>query len=244
MQVVVDGLLTNYQILGDKKETLLILPGWRCSLNEWLPVAKILSNKYQVVLLDLPGFGATAMPKETFGIYEYADFVKKFLVKLNIKKCIVLGHSFGGRIGIILASERGIVNKLILVDSAGIENKSLYVKLTRLLKKIVRPALILLPNQVQNNIRNLIGSKDYKNAYQLRKIFVKIVNQSLRQLFPNIKVATIIIWGDKDNQLPVTQTKIFKKEIKNSLVRIVWGAGHNPHLEKPEQFMSILNDVL
>ena len=55
---------------------------------------------------------------------------------------------------------------------------------------------------------------------------------------------TIIIWGDKDSVLDVSQTKIFKKEIPNSTVRIVWGAGHSPHIEKPKAFLDILNEYL
>jgi len=48
------------------------------------------------------------------------------------------------------------------------------------------------------------------------------------------------MWGDRDNVLQVSQTKIFKKEIRGSRVRIVWGAGHNPHIQKPEQLVVIL----
>jgi pimeloyl-ACP methyl ester carboxylesterase len=244
MQVVVEGLLTNYQILGEGKETLLILPGWKRSVNEWIPVAKSLANKYKVILLDLPGFGITAMPKSTFGVFEYADFVQKFLGKLKIDKCIVLGHSFGGRLAIVLASESGTVKKLVLVDSGGIEQKSLYAKLMQILRKILAPFFLILPVSVKNKIGSVIGSVDYKTSGEMRKIFVKIVNQNLRIYLPKIKIPTVIIWGDKDNQLPVSETKIFKQEIVGSKVRIIWGAGHDPHIQKPEQLANILNEIL
>jgi pimeloyl-ACP methyl ester carboxylesterase len=236
--------LTNYQVFGDAKETLLILPGWRRSISEWTPVAKSLSSRYKVIILDLPGFSATAMPKETFGVFEYADFVRKFLSKLKIDKRIILGHSFGGRLGIVLASDGAIVDKLILVDSAGIEKKSLYARLMRILKAIFSPIFIVLPSSVKNKISNIIGSQDYKTAGEMRKIFVKIVNQDLESLLPKIKIPTFIIWGDKDNILPVSQTKIFKKKIRGSKIRIVWGAGHDPHIQKTEQLISILKDIL
>ena len=243
-QLVIDETLINYQIFGDKKEILLILPGWRRSINEWIPVAKSLSDKYKVALLDLPGFGTSAMPKSIFGVYEYADFVKSFLDKLKINNCIILGHSFGGRIGIILASEGKLVNRLILVDSAGIENKSLYVKSMRVVRKFAYPVFMILPVSLKNKIGSFIGSQDYKTSGEMRKIFIKTVNQNLRPLLTKIKIPVFIIWGDKDTTLPVSQAKIFKKEIKNATVRIVWGAGHDPHLQKPEQFLSVLNDIL
>lgn len=244
-QIVVEGLLTNYQILGESRETLLILPGWRRSIDEWIPVAKSLSEKYRVILLDLPGFnGSTSFPKEIFGVFEYADFVKKFLEKLKIQKCTILGHSMGGRLGIILAVEGDIVNKLILVDSSGIERKSLYVKIMHILKIIFLPILMLMPNFIKNKIRNLIGSEDYKTAGEMQRTLVKVVNQNLESFLPKIKIPTFIIWGDQDKVLPVYQTKIFKKEIKDSKVRIVWGAGHDPHLQKSEQFLKILKEIL
>ena len=244
-QIVIEDLLTNYQVFGDTGEVLLILPGWRRSISEWVPIAKSLSNKYKVMLLDLPGFnGATAMPKEVFGVFEYADFVKKFLEKLTINKCILLGHSLGGRLGILLAAQGNTVEKLILVDSSGIERKSLYVKTMHILKIISSPIFIFLPNSLKNKIRNLVGSADYKTAGQMRKILVKISNQNLESFLPKIKIPTFIIWGDKDKTLPVSETKIFKQGIKGSKVRIVWGAGHDPHLQKTEQFITILKEIL
>lgn len=244
-QIVVEGLLTNYQIFGDTGEVLLVLPGWRRPISEWVPIAKSLSNRCKVVLLDLPGFdGVTAMPKEVFGVFEYAAFVKKFLEKLKINRCIVFGHSLGGRLGIILATQGNTVEKLILVDSSGIERKSLYVKVMHAMKLISSPIFVLLPISLKNKIRNIVGSQDYKTAGQMRKILVKISNQNLESFLPKIKIPTFIIWGDKDKTLPVSQTKIFKQGIKGSRVRIVWGAGHDPHIQKPEQLITILKEIL
>ena len=236
--------MTNYQTFGEKKEVLLILPGWGRSMAEWLPVAKSLSDKYKVIVLDLPGFGATALPKENAGVFEYAEFVSRFLAKLRIGKCIILGHSFGGRPAIILASQGKLVEKLVLVDSGGVEGKSWYAMTMRILRLLFSPVLAVLPSLARNRISSLVGSEDYKNSGQMRKIFVRIVNQDLRHLLPKIDVPTFIIWGDKDQVLPVSQAKIFKNGINDSKIRIVWGAGHDPHLQKPEQFIAILKDIL
>lgn len=244
MRIVINDILTNYLILGDSSKTILILPGWKRSINEWIQIAKSFSKEYTVILLDLPGFGGTMKPKEVFGIYEYADFVEKFLSKLKIEKTILMGHSFGGRVGIVLAANSSILEKLILIDSAGIEKKSLFAKLTLTIKKLFNPIFFFSPEPVKNKIKNVIGSFDYKTSGEMHKIFVKIINQDLIGLLPKIKIPTFILWGDKDNLLPVSQTKIFKERIKNSKVRIVWGAGHDPHLQKPEQLSSILGDIL
>src|SRR5258708_5008872 len=124
MHIVVDGILIHYQIIGDKKPALVILHGWKRSQNEWMLIAKQLTDRFTIVLLDLPGFGQTPKPNTAYSIYEYATFVEHFLDKLELKKATILGHSFGGRIGIILAAKTQRVEKLILVDAAGVEKKN------------------------------------------------------------------------------------------------------------------------
>lgn len=237
MQIIVDKILTSYEELGSSKEVVVILHGWKRSLNEWIPVAQNLSTRYRVILLDLPGFGGTQLPERPYDTYEYAGFVENFLKKLDISKYSLMGHSFGGRLGIILASKNNEINKLVLVDSAGIENKTIAVKLLSLFTNHIKEF-------VPENVKSKFRSADYKSAGKLKETFVKVIDQDLSHLFNKIKTPTIIIWGDKDSVLDVSQTKVFKKQIPNSTVRIVWGANHSPHIEKPKVFLEILNEYI
>lgn len=226
------------------KDVVLILHGWKRSSLEWLPVAEKLSDRYKIIVLDLPGFGGTLFPEKTFDIYDYADFTKAFLLKMNIKHCIVLGHSFGGRIGIILAAKTDMVSRLILVDSAGREYKNSSMKLKLAILKILKPVYSLAPAAIKEHMITLVGSEDYKNAGRLREVFKKIVNEDLTYLFSKISTPVYVVWGENDRELPVTYTKHFKKFIPESIIRIVWGAGHSPHAEKYQQFMQILEDFI
>ena len=237
MHILVDKILTNYEVIGDGDEVILILHGWKRSLNEWVPIAQNLSSRYRIILLDLPGFGGTSQSDKSYDTYEYATFVENFLKKLDINRYSLIGHSFGGRLGIIISSRSNAIKKLILVDSAGIENKPFHL---RLLNLFINPVKKFIPEKVKSKF----GSSDYKSSGKLKETFVKVVNQDLTHLFNKVKVPTIIIWGDKDSVLDVSQTKVFKKEIPNSTVRIVWGAGHSPHIEKPKAFLDILNEYL
>ncbi|MBI2414651.1 alpha/beta hydrolase [candidate division WWE3 bacterium] len=243
MKVVIQGILTNYEIIGRGEKTLVILHGWQRSIVDWLPFAKSISDSYRVVLLDLPGFGTTPRPTNTFDTYDYARFVKDFLHKTGILHYSLLGHSFGGRLCIILASETNNISKLVLVDSAGIEAKTFEIKLKIYLFKLFIKPFKKLSTTFGINIKSLIGSHDYKKANNMRDIFVKVVNQDLSNLIPKILVKTLIVWGDKDEILPVNQTKKFK-QIPNSAVKIVWGAGHSPHIEKPGDFTQTVKEFL
>ena len=238
MQKVIDGNLVNYQIFGKGNKNLLILPGWLASLKEWLPTAEELVEKYRVILLDFPGFGESSRPKEDWGIYEYANFVEKFLKELGVEKATILGHSFGGRVGIVLASRTNLVEKLVLIDAAGMEIKNLFVKLKLFTVGILRPFYPLLPE----NLKKVFRSEDYKRSGVMAEIFKKVVSQPLREELKNIRVPTLIVWGDKDWVEPLAEAKMLMRGIVNSRLRIVWGASHWPHLERTEEFFEILKE--
>lgn len=233
MQKVMNRLLVNYEVLGKGKRNLLILHGWKSSLTDWAEVARRLGDRYRVWLVDLPGFGGTAKPRDDWGIYEYADFTAKFMQSLGLKKAVVLGHSFGGRVAILLASRyQQLVTGLILVDAAGMEIKGVKAKMY----KSITWALRWLPQEWKNKL----GSRDYREAGEMRRMFVKIVNQSLRNELADITTPTLIVWGEKDRELSLGEAQMLHEGIKGSTLRIVWGAGHRPHQEKLEDFMGIL----
>lgn len=231
MQKVIGGQLLNYEVLGSGKKNLIILHGWGGSLQEWMPVAKRLETGYKVWLLDFPGFGGSPKPSFDWSIYDYANFVKAFLQEFKIKDPIILGHSFGGRVAVLLKAE-----KLVLIDAAGLEFKSLKTKIFGLGSDYIK--------WVPQNIKNIFGSPDYKSSGSMRKIFVKVVNQDLSKEMTEVKCPTVIIWGEKDMVLPIIQAKKIKELIRDSILRVVWGADHWPHLSKPNEFLEILNDYL
>jgi len=167
--------------------------------------------------------------------------VEHFLKKLEVNQVTLLGHSFGGRIGIILASRTQLVTDLILVDAAGIEKRTFAAKVKI---RFFKAAKIFLPKRLQNKLRHSLGSRDYKTAGAMRDIFIKVINEDLSYLLPQISVQTFLLWGNKDTEVPEWKTKLLKKKITNSKLRVVWGAYHSPHLEKPKEFMELLTDYL
>ena len=243
MQVLLKNILVNYEQVGEGSENLLILHGWGQSLAPWRNTAQFCSKKYKVTLVDFPGFGSSEEPYSVWDTYEYADFIKDFLAKLGIKDTVIMGHSFGGRIGTIIASKYPeIVSRLILVDASGIEIKSLAIKLKIILYKIfIKPVRRIF----SESIKRLLGSSDYQAVSgTMRQVFVKVVNQDLRHLFNSIKLPTVVIWGSNDQVLPVEYVKIYKSLIPHAEIKIIWGADHGPNLSKPSDFLVVLSDVL
>ncbi len=243
MQTIIDKVLTNYETFGNpQKQPILIVHGWGRSLNDWLPTAKELSKNNYVILVDLPGFGASSTPEVVFDTYAYSNFLKSFIQKINLKNPILIGHSFGGKTSAIFASQSNNIKKLILIDASGLDEKSLTTTLKIFLSKIIKPLMFFLPKNLKKKIFEKLASNDYKNAGVLKDSFKKIVSQDISEDIKKIQIPTIIIWGNKDKEVSLESAKKFKNLIKNSRIKIIWNAGHHPQFDKPEKFLETLKD--
>lgn len=120
MIINIDGLDINYIEEGQGKN-LIVLHGWGCHIDTVMPIVNILKDKYKVYALDLPGFGKSQEPKDAINSFDYVEIVRGFMKKLNIEMATFVGHSFGGKLSIIMGSKYpSQVDKLVLIDSAGL----------------------------------------------------------------------------------------------------------------------------
>ena len=95
--------------------------GWGCNHTTLASVERIaLECGYRVINVDFPGFGDSEEPDDVWGVEQYTRVVEQLVRNLRITSPALLGHSFGGRVGILYAS-RNEVSKMILVDAAGIK---------------------------------------------------------------------------------------------------------------------------
>lgn len=221
-----------------------MLHGWGGSSASMLVIGNDLSSKYRVIIPDLWGFGKSQTPPSNFGIYDYADCVANLLLQKGLSDVIVVGHSFGGRIGIILASKyKQLVSRLILIDSAGAKPRFSLIKYLKIkrYKHIKR--------QVQNGQRpksdlKKFGSADYLALNEdMKEVFVRVVNQHLNDLFGQILQPTLILWGKKDNQTPLYMAKLLHKQIKCSKIILIKG-GHFAYIKQKAKVLESIYQFL
>lgn len=243
----IKGLNISYQVAGEG-DTVLLLHGWGGEAASFQPVFEWLAQFHKVYALDLPGFGMSQMPPTAWDTSDYAQFVTAFLEKLCIPKAHLIGHSFGGRISIILSAEHPEkVDKLILVDSAGIKpprTAKYYfrvgiAKVGKLLRRCGKHG-----NHLANTVSQRTGSKDYQEAGNMRATLVKVVNQDLRTFLPRIAASTLLIWGEDDKDTPVSFGQIMEKEIPDAGLVVLKEAGHFSYLDQFPQFCSIVASFL
>lgn len=244
----IDGVLLNYRDVGNGLPVVL-LHGWGSDISSFSRLERDLSAGFRVISLDLPGFGNSASPPGVWSLIDYCHLVEHFLKFLNLVHPVLIGHSFGGRISIVLGA-KGIAGKLILVNSAGVPSKKSLIYYCKVyFYKSAKFCLKILPAQLQarllERLQQKFGSSDYRNAAPLlRQILVKVVNEDLSPLLPQIKVPTLLMWGDSDQTTPLYQAKIMEKRIPDSGLVVLKNAGHYCYLDKPQEFYTIVNHFL
>ena len=239
--MVIDNIKINILDFGQKnKDAIVLLHGWGQNIQMMQMLGEPFKNEYRIIVVDLPGFGLSEEPKEAMGVDGYTTLIEKLLKELNVKKPILIGHSFGGRISVKYAS-RNDVEKVILLSPAlrGHDKKGLKTKVLKTLKKV--PVIKTLEGWAKNHI----GSRDYKAASPIMKdVLVKTVNEDLSLDAKKIKVPVILIYGNCDSEVPMEDTKEYERLIPDCGLILYEGCTHYAYLERLNQTISIMNNFI
>jgi pimeloyl-ACP methyl ester carboxylesterase len=248
--ITVAGLKTAHIIHGDGPIPVVALHGWGGSIDSFWPVAQQLARlgTYTVHVLDLPGFGETAPPPVTWGVPEYADFVLAYLDGQGLDRVHLLGHSFGGRISLILgATQPDRIIKMVLADSAGVPNPPNPARdaLVKAAKSVLRlPGLNRLYEPVRRKTYEQLGATDYLEAGDLQDTFVKVIEQDLLPYAARIQCEVLLIWGELDPDTPLWQGQKLEQTIPDAGLVTFPGAGHFSYLERLPDYVRIVNHFL
>jgi pimeloyl-ACP methyl ester carboxylesterase len=231
---------------------LLLLHGWGVSSELFAPILDGLQPGHTLIVPDLPGFGATPEPDTPWSVHEYAAWCIALLDRLGIERCDLVGHSNGGRIGIVMAAEHpGRVARMVLAGSAGIRPRrtlaaSLRVRTYKALRAVERsPALPSAWRRSAGRRADLSGSADYRAATgTMRGTLVRLVNEDLRGLLPKVDVPVLLIWGERDTETPIDDGRLMERLIPDAGLVVFEGAGHYAYLEQAERFCRIVEVFL
>ncbi len=202
---------------------------------------KQLSEKYRLVLLDLPGHGESDLLDEEISVKLYADYVAEFVRGLGIEKMVVVGHSLGGAICIQLAlNYPELLRGLVLVGSGaklGVLPTILEALRTNFEESIelaiggmafagnTNPELIEMAKNECLKCKQQVGYSD----------FAACNNFDVRERISEINIPTLIIVGAEDKLTPVKWSQYLNEKISNSSLKIIESAGHMVMIEQPEE---------
>lgn len=228
-------------------KNLVLLHGWTPDtqvIDRWQPLKKIFSkNGYQVHLWPIPGL--TTGPAKSFTIEEYLSWLEKQIKPLQ--PITLIGHSFGGQLATIFTHHHPeLVENLVLINSSGIRD----FKLKKVLKRTSLRFLAKLGfvfkkiTILRKLLYKVIREKDYLEAkpYQ-RETINHALNYSVEPLLSEIKVPTLILWGQHDQTTPIYLGEIFKHKIPNNKF-IELPTRHSPVYTHPELVFEKINQFL
>ncbi len=241
--IVNERLLHYYHMdsIGDRKGVLVFLHGWGSNSTLWFSSSlKFAEVGYELYFLDLPGFGKSQLPNKPFQLQDFANCIVEFIKKMEIQNPVLLGHSFGGKIAVRIASKKSIpLSGVVLIDSSGLPHTSFVTQTKIGIAKTVKPLMDLpFMKGVRSNLLRLSGSDDYTAFPELRETFVNIIREHIEFDLPKIEDKTLIVWGgdDENSYTPVNDVSVFQHLIPHAEAHIIQNAGHYCFLDNPTEF--------
>lgn len=233
--------------------SILILHGWNLSSAVFEPlVDQFRSHGYKTYCIDLPGFGTSITPLKPLYLSDYVNFVTDFIKKKKLLKTVLVGHSFGGRIGIKIAAQNsGIIRALVLTGTPGYNPvPRLKIKFFLILAKAGRlifsiPFLKVYQDIVRRFLYKAAQATDfYHTDIKMRQTFKNIISEDLKIYQKMIKTPTLLLWGEDDTIVPVAIARQMVKIIPQSRLKIISSRKHNLPYRQPQIFAQCVIDYL
>jgi pimeloyl-ACP methyl ester carboxylesterase len=271
--IIVGKNKVHYLESGMGQQIVLLLHGGGLDSGElsWELLIPELAKKARVIALDWPGYGKSDKPDVLFDLPFYLNFFPQFMDAIEIQQADLVGVSMGGAIGLGCALDYPQrVNKLVLVDSYGLQRKAPFHKLSYLFVRIpgmraltywslrsrslVKYSLGMIlkrPGSVTEDLvekvyRQLLipgGTKAFSD-FQNADISWQGLKTNFLDRLPELKVKTLVIHGGKDTLVPLEASEEAHQLIQNSEMVIMEGCGHWPQRDNPEEFNRLVSEFL
>ena len=257
MRAKVDGIHLNYELTG-KGNHLTFIHGLSADLTTWQAQVQAFSSRYQVLTVDIRGFGHSDKPRGPYSIKMFVDDLYSLFKALGIKKTVLAGHSMGGMIAQTMALERPeMLSALILVDTSpamapemvGVIEESAKAAETQGMTAVVEASLqrAFSPGFFQRSPETIALHREQRlrndpKAYAAASRAIAQFN--LVAQLKRITCPTLIIVGDKDLPTPVEAARTLNQGIPGSKLALIKDSGHNTMVEQPEAFNAAVAEFL
>ncbi|HJV29404.1 MAG TPA: alpha/beta fold hydrolase [Gaiellaceae bacterium] len=246
---------------------LVLLHGLGGSRSNWALLAPELARTRRVLVVDLPGHGRSSALPAAPGLGPYADRVAKLLEDEGLAPVDVVGHSFGGLVGIRLAVRRPeLVRGLVLAAAAGISSSTLWAERVLALVGWIQPARKVSPHwrRVARSAalkRLVLGHwfaadptalsddaveallADVKLHSDTQSAFQALAGDDPRAYLRLVQCPALVLWGAKDNQLPLDDAFDYARRLRAPL-RTIADCGHLLIVERPAACLDALEAFL
>ncbi len=236
------GVAMHYYCAGRRGTPVVLIHGLGSSAETWAALMPLLSKECLVYAPDLPGFGRTPMAPEGTNIRTHVLYLERFLDVLGYPRVTLVGNSLGGWIATRFAVEHPErVERLYLLNSAGLRRENLHspyvedrIAANRSLENMLGYSLPVPKFVLDALVRNSQAPAyaGFIRGYDPR--------EELDMVLADVQVPTTIIWGERDNLLPLICAHDFHKGIANSELVLLPRIGHMPQIQAPVKVAHII----
>ncbi len=263
----IQGVNVHYRDEGNQNDSipLVLIHGTSSSLHTWDSIVPALVGKKRIIRLDLPAFGLTGPhPQRDYSIDFYNQFIDAFLNAIGVQQYIIAGNSLGGSIAWNQALRYpNKVKQLVLINSGGYPKKNekgnIGFKLAS--TPVVGDVLLKFTPRgiIRKSIEDVYSDKTKVSEDLVQRYFDLLLREGNRQAtldifknrkfggsekIKNIGTPTLIIWGEDDQLIDVSNAYLFQKDIRNSQLVIIPKTGHVPMEENPLAFLAAFNKFI
>lgn len=241
---------------------LVLLHGFGGCWQNWLPTIPPLARSRRVIGVDLPGFGASALPRDLPTPAAFARVVEALCEELDLGPVVLAGNSLGGLVATIVAGRfPDRVERLALLAPVGGAHiarvaleagpKILGMQLDPLLRRtplrsrehplatLVHDPAALSPRLMRAALLPGAGKPGVPLA-ALGIGLQGVRHANLDGLLRRITAPTLLIWGLGDRLLPSRTAETFTRGIADARLVVLDDTGHVPQLERPRTVNRLL----
>ena len=203
----------SYEIVNpDAKVDIIILHGWGSSKAIMKKNFETTMDTFRHIYVDLPGFGNSTC-SVALTTADVARIVELLLIHINAEKTIVMGHSFGGKVALLLDPK-----VLVLLSSAGIyRSKSLKVMTKIMLFKTLKIFGL-------SKLRSLFVADDAKTLSEhMYQTFKNVVDEDFSHQFSLYSGKALLCWGRDDTATPLSSGEKIKELISDAKLEVYDG---------------------
>ena len=238
---------------GGSGPPLLFLHGGN-GFGTFDPTSGPIAARRSVYAPSHPGYFGTPRPRWVYSITDVAHFTLELANALGLEEYVLVGHSLGGWIAAEMASMGGDnISGLVLVNPAGIRPRNSEIAEMFMVSAATRLELSFHdPSQVPNyehftrEMTPAESAVDHSNREMSSRLGWKpyLHNPSLPHYLSKVEARTLIIWGANDAIIPLECGEMFRAAIPGSQLALINNCGHSPHMEKPDEFNSVVTAFL
>jgi pimeloyl-ACP methyl ester carboxylesterase len=264
---LVDNIRVHYQEAGfASRPPVILIHGFTASTLVWsevlLPIAEA---GFRVIAPDLMGFGFSEKPRAgEYTIENHAEMIIGLMDKLGLERATLIGSSYGGAIAATCAlSHPDRVERLVMVGAVSNDDikRRLLMRLAAspFMGELISPFLLdlrwMIKRHLQKNIVGNVGWFDDKRvaAYHLplravdtQRAALSMLRrwsaEQIREKAHLIKQPTLLIWGEQDQEIPLSDGRRLLQEIERARLIVFRHCGHLPQEEYPEEFAQLVVD--